>query len=74
MRPKVLAGKTTKITTPLSGLGINAPADFDVKVPLNGLPFGMQLSSLKVTSTGVDISATGKNVLLNQNSVANNGR
>lgn len=66
--------KTTKITTPLSGLGINAPADFDVKVPLNGLPFGMQLSSLKVTSTGVDISATGKNVQLNQNSVANNGQ
>lgn len=64
--------KTTKIHTPLSGLGINA-SGFDVKVPLNGLPFGMKLSSLKVTSTGVDISATGTNVPLTESSVDTTG-
>ena len=65
--------KSSKVTTPLSGLGINAPTGFDVKVPLNGLPFGMQLSSLKVTSTGVDISASGNNVVLTRNSTGTIG-
>jgi hypothetical protein len=64
--------KTTKVNTPLSGLGISTPG-FDVKVPLNGLPFGMKLSSLKTTSTGVDISATGTNVPLTESSVGSTG-
>lgn len=65
--------KTTKVNTAVSGLGgINTPG-FDVKLPLNGLPFGMQVSSVKVTSTGVDISATGKNIFLTKNSVGTSG-
>lgn len=64
--------KTTKVNTPLSGLGIST-SGFDVKVPLNGLPFGMRLSSLNVTSTGVDISATGTNVPLTATSVVTTG-
>jgi LmeA-like phospholipid-binding len=64
--------KTAPGSTPLSGLGINIPG-FDVKVPLSGLPFGMQLSSVKPTSTGVDVSASGKNVFLTKNSVGTGG-
>ncbi|HEU5354251.1 MAG TPA: DUF2993 domain-containing protein [Actinocrinis sp.] len=63
---------TTKVHTPLSGLGLNT-GGFDVKVPLGGMPFGMQLKDLQVTSTGVDISATGQNVVLTGQS-ANTGR
>ncbi len=63
--------KTTTVHTPLSGLGLNT-GGFDVKVPLGNLPFGMQLKDLQVTSTGVDFSADGQNVVLTGNS-ANNG-
>ena len=59
----VLEFKTTTVHTPLSGLGLNT-GGFDEKIPLVGLPFGMQLKDLQVTSTGVDISATGQNVVL----------
>lgn len=64
--------KTTAIHTPLSNLGLNT-GGFDVKVPLGGLPFGMQLKDLQVTSTGVDISADGQNVLLTGSSINNGG-
>lgn len=65
--------KTTEGTAALSSLGIKT-SGFDVKVPLTGLPFGMQLSKVNVTSTGVDVSAVGKNVYLTKNSgLTNNG-
>lgn len=64
--------KTTAVHTPLSGLGINT-GGFDVKVPLGGMPFGMQLKDLQVTPTGVDISASGQNVQLTGNSANTNG-
>lgn len=57
---------TTKVTTPLSSIGLNT-GGFDQKVPLGGMPFGMQLKDLQVTPTGVDISATGQNVRLTGN-------
>ncbi|MBS2962297.1 DUF2993 domain-containing protein [Actinocrinis puniceicyclus] len=65
--------KTTHVQSPLSGLGLKTPANFDVKVPLGNLPFGMQLQDLRVTPTGVDISATGHNVLLTGSSVGTTG-
>lgn len=64
--------RTTKVNTPLSRLGGNAPG-FDVKSSLKGLPFGMRLTTVQVTSTGVDISATGTNVPLTGSSVGNLG-
>lgn len=74
---RVLSGnriefKTTAIHTPLSNLRLNT-GGFDVKIPLNGLPFGMQLQGLQVTATGVDFSATGQNVVLTGGSVSNGG-
>ena len=61
--------KATKINTPIGGTGLDQNL-FDVKIPLTGLPFGMQLKTLQVTSAGMDISATGKNVLLTGSSVS----
>lgn len=69
----VLEFKTTKIHAPVPNPLIGNPADFDTKIPLTGLPFGMRLSSVKVTSTGVDISATGTNVPITGNSVGVSG-
>ena len=63
--------KTTTIHTPLSSFGLNA-GGFDQKIQLGGMPFGMHLGNLTVTSTGVDISADGQNVLLTGSSVNNN--
>lgn len=65
--------KTTKVSTTLSGLGGISTPGFDVKLTLNGLPFGMQISGVQVTSTGVDVSAIGKNVFLTKNSVSTGG-
>lgn len=71
----VLEFRTVKVHTPLSGLGISIPGatDFDSKISLSALPFGMRLTSLRVTSTGVDISATGTNVVLTRSSVGSSG-
>lgn len=44
------------------------PTNFDVKIPLGALPFGIQLKSLVLTSTAADIIATGHNVALSQTS------
>jgi hypothetical protein len=57
---------TTKVTTPLSSIGLNV-GGFDQKILLGGMPFGMQLKDLQVTPTGVDISAAGQNVQLTGN-------
>jgi hypothetical protein len=62
---------TMKVTTPLSAIGLTT-GGFDQKVPLGGMPFGMQLKDLQMTPTGVDISATGQNVRLTGNA-ANTG-
>jgi hypothetical protein len=63
---------TKKVNTPLSAIGLNT-GGFDQTIPLGGMPFGMQLKDLQVTSTGVDISATGQNVLLTGNSANTTG-
>lgn len=68
----VLEVKSTKIDTKLSGLNLDAPAGFDVKIPLSGLPFGMRLKDVQVTDSSVDIAATGDHVQLTGNSL-NNG-
>ncbi|MGH6656975.1 MAG: LmeA family phospholipid-binding protein [Actinocrinis sp.] len=67
----VLEIKSTKVGTKVSSLGLSVPTDFDAKIPLGGLPFGMQLKGLQVTAEGVDISAIGHNVLLTGGSVVN---
>jgi hypothetical protein len=71
----VLEFKTVKVNPPLSGLGVSIPGatDFDAKIQLAALPFGMRLTSLQVTSTGVDISASGTDVVLTRNSVGSTG-
>jgi len=66
----VLEFKAVKLNTPVGGFGLNANL-FDSKIPLTGLPFGMQLKALQITSAGVDITATGQNVVLTGNSVTN---
>lgn len=63
--------KTMNFATPLSVLGLST-GDFDQKIQLGGMPFGMQLKDLQVTATGVDIAAVGQNVVLTGNT-ANNG-
>ena len=62
--------KSGKIDSPLPDLGLGTPTNFDVKIPLGAIPFGIQLSSLNVTATAVDIAATGHNVSLSQTSVS----
>lgn len=64
----VLEFRTVKVRTKVSGLAIDTPG-FDAKITLN-LPFGLQMSSLQATSTGVDISATGTNVALTGSAVS----
>ena len=63
--------KTMGFDTPLSALGLKV-GDFDKQIPIGGMPFGMQLKDLQVTATGVDIAATGQNVVLTGNTVNNN--
>jgi hypothetical protein len=65
----VLEYKGVKLNTAAGGVGLDQNL-FDVKIPLTGLPFGMQLKTLRVTPTGVDISATGQNVVLTGRSVS----
>lgn len=62
--------KSGKIDTPLSGLGLGTPDNFDIKLSLAAIPFGIQLKSLNVMSNAVDIAATGHNVALSQTSVS----
>lgn len=62
--------KSGKIDTPLSGLGLSTPTGFDFKLSLAAIPFGIQLKSLNVTPTAVDILATGHNVSLSQTTVS----
>ena len=62
--------KSGKIDTPLSGLGLGTPDNFDIKLSLTAIPFGIQLKSLNLTPTAVDIAATGHNVALSQTSVS----
>jgi hypothetical protein len=62
--------KSGKIDTPLSDLGLATPDNFDFKLSLAAIPFGIQLKSLNVTSTAVDIAAVGHNVSLSQTSVS----
>jgi len=65
----VLEFKAVKLHTPAGSVGLDENL-FDTRVPINGLPFGMRLDGLKTTSTGVDISATGQNVVLAGNAVS----
>jgi len=60
--------KSGSITTPLSGLGISTPQGFDFKIPIGNLPFGITLSNLQLTSTGVQVSAVAHNIPLNNTS------
>ncbi len=62
--------KSGKIDTPLSGLGLGTPDNFDFKISLAAIPFGIQLKSLAFTPTAVDIAAIGHNVSLSQTSVS----
>lgn len=62
--------KSGKIDTPLSGLGLGTPDNFDIKLSLAAIPFGIQLKSLNVMPNAVDIAATGHNVALSQTSVS----
>ena len=69
----LLAGNTIELKSGAIDTGLlgslTTPAGFDVKIPLGNLPFGMQLKDLAVTSTAVDISATGHNVSLSGNTM-----
>jgi hypothetical protein len=65
----VLEFKGIKLHTALGTIGLNQNL-FDTKVPLTGLPFGMQLKTLQITAAGLDITATGQNVALTGNSVS----
>jgi len=62
--------KSGKIDTPLSDLGLATPDNFDIKLSLAAIPFGIQLKSLNVTQNAVDIAATGHNVSLSQTSIS----
>lgn len=64
--------KSGQIETPLSGLGLSTPTGFDTKISLGSLPFGIQLTSLNITSSAVDILAAGHNVSLSQTSANQN--
>jgi LmeA-like phospholipid-binding len=55
--------------TPLSGIGVS-PQNFDLKYDLGSLPFGIDLTQLDFTSSGVEIFATGSHVNLSQSSVS----
>jgi hypothetical protein len=70
----VLAGnmlefKAVKVHSALGTFGVDQNL-FDVKIPLTGLPFGMQLKTLTLNATGADVIATGRNVVLTGNSVS----
>ena len=56
------------IQTPLSAVGLSTPSNLNYKLSLGGLPFGMNLASLTVGPSGIDIVATGQNVSLSQTS------
>lgn len=70
----LLPGNIVKFTsgtiqTPLSTVGLSTPSNLNYQLSLGGLPFGMNLTSLTVGPTGIDIVATGQNVSLSQTSV-----
>jgi hypothetical protein len=66
--PLLLTGNVLELKAGgISGpLGISVSDGFDYKYSLGSLPFGIQLTSLDVTSTEVAVSATGHNVPLSQ--------
>ena len=55
--------------TPLSGIGVS-PQNFDLKYDLGSLPFGINLTQLEFTSSGVEVFATGSHVNLSQSGVS----
>jgi hypothetical protein len=61
--------RSVSFHTPLSGIGVS-PQNFDVKYSLGSLPFGINLTALDFTQSGVDVTATGTDVNLSQSSVS----
>jgi hypothetical protein len=60
--------KSISFDSPLSS--VFTPQNFDFKFSLGDLPFGMNLTKLTLAASELDVSATGTNVNLNQNSVS----
>jgi hypothetical protein len=65
----VLEFKAVKVHSDLGTFGLDQNL-FDTKVPIAGLPFGMQLRTLQLNASSVDITATGQHVVLTGTSVS----
>lgn len=61
--------RSVSFDTPLSGFGVS-PQNFDVKYNLGSLPFGIDLTGLAFTDSGIDVTANGSHVDLSQSSMS----
>lgn len=66
--PNTLELRSGQVSSSIADLGFNP--NFDTKFDLSSLPFGITLTELAYTSTGVQISAVGHNVNLSQNGIS----